>query len=451
MEIVGTQIKEMKGRADKLYTDAAALFLKEDATAEDAEKGEKMRVEADEIKARIDQLVAIKAASQGLADIMDVQDEERDPEPVPENKGAPRHDGPAPQFKSLADFYTAVWMSTFRGRHHKALNTFFDAEEPGGAKTKESGWSESKDLVENVGASGGFLVPTEQRTELLQWTPELTAIRERATVIPMRRRSVQIPTLDQTGTTASQPHWWGGVLAKWTEEAGSKDETEPTFRQITLTAHKLVCYTECSDELLADSAISLEGFLAAAFNGVISWYENYAFVNGTGAGQPQGIISAGATIGVARATAGAIAIADVINMLESFQGVNPMWLASRQALSNLMQMSGPTGNASYVFMPSARDAMPHNLFGYPLFFSEMCPALGTKGDLILVDWSKYLIGDREQITVDSSKHYKFQNDLTAWRAVKRVDGQPWLSDPLTYQDGSTQVSPFVVLDDASSS
>jgi len=449
MEIKGTQINELKGQAGKLYTDAAALLTKEEVSAEDAEQAENMRVEADEIKARIDQLIMIKAGSQGLADIVDVQNEERDPAPAPENKGAPR-DGPAPAFKSMADLYTAVWLSTFRGRHHRALKTFHDAEEPGGTKTKESGWSESKDLVENVGASGGFLVPTEQRSELLQWTPELTAIRERCTVIPMRRRSVQIPTLDQTGTTASQPHWWGGVLAKWTEEAGSKDETEPTFRQITLTAHKLVCYTECSDELLADSAISLEGFLGAAFNGVISWYENHAFVNGTGAGQPQGIISAGATIGVARAGANAIAIADVINMLESFQGVSPMWLASRQALSNLMLLNGPTGNASYVFMPSARDAMPANLFGHPLFFSEMCPALGTKGDLILVDWSKYLIGDREQITVDSSKHYKFQNDLTAWRAVKRVDGQPWLSAPLTYQDGSTQVSPFVVLDDASS-
>lgn len=442
MEITGTQINELKGEASKLLTDAFALITKDERTAEELETAENMRVEADEIKGRIDQLIMIKAASQGLADIVEVQNDEREPE----NKGAPR-DGPAPQFKNLADFYTAVYYSTFRGRHHRALEPFYDGEEPDTSKTKMDGWSESKDLVESVGASGGFLVPTEQRTELLQWTPELTLIRERATVIPMRRRTVRIPTLDQTSTTANQPHWWGGVLARWTEEAGEKTETEPTFRQIMLCAHKLVCYTEASDELLADSAISLEGFLGAAFNGVISWYENYAFVNGTGAGQPLGVIPAGATITVARAGAGAIAIADVINMLESFQGVNPIWLASRQALSNLMQLSGPVGNLSYVFMPSARDAMPHNLFGYPLIFSEMCPALGNPGDLILADWSKYLIGDREQITVDSSKHYRFQNDLTAWRAVKRVDGQPWLSAPLTYYDGATQVSPFVILGD----
>jgi len=447
MEIAGTQINELKGQADKLYTNATALYVKEGVTAEEVETADNMRVEADEIKARLDKLIMIKAASEGLMNIVDVQNEERAPE---NNKGAQR-DGPAPQFKSMADFYTAVFYSTFRGRHHRALEPFYDGEEPSSsAKTKESGWSETKDLIESVGASGGFLVPTEQRNELLQWTPELTAIRERATIIPMRRRAVQIPALDQTGTTAGQPHWWGGVLAKWTEEAQVKDESEPTFRQINLVAHKLVCYTECSDELLTDSAISLEGFLGAAFNGVISWYQNHAFVNGTGAGQPQGIISAGATITVARAAAGAIALADVVSMVENFQGINPVWLASRQALSNLMLLNGPALNPSYVFMPSARDAMPHTLFGYPLIFSEMCPALGTAGDLILADWSKYLIGDREQVTVDSSKHYRFKNDLTAWRAVSRVDGQPWLSAPLTYSDGATQVSPFVILGDAES-
>jgi len=267
----------------------------------------------------------------------------------------------------------------------------------------------------------------------------------------MRRRTLRFPTLDQTGTTANRPHWWGGVLAKWTEETGSKTETEPTFRQLVMTAHKMICYTEAGDELLEDSAVSLEALLSSAFQGTINWYEEEAFINGTGAGQPLGVIGAPATVTVNRAGANAIALADVVNMLESFQGVNPVWFASRQALSNLMLMNGPALSPSYVFMPSARDAMPHTLFGYPLIFSEHCPALGTAGDLILADWSKYLIGDRKSITIDSSKHYRFQNDITAWRAVHRVDGRPWLSAPLTYSDGTTQVSPFVILGDPSGS
>ena len=87
------------------------------------------------------------------------------------------------------------------------------------------------------------------------------------------------------------------------------------------------------------------------------------------------------------------------------------------------------------------------LMGYPIFFIENCPTLGTAGDLILADWSKYVIGDRQMVTIDSSKHFRFQNDITAWRAVARLDGRPWLSAPLTLRNGATQVSPFVILDD----
>lgn len=440
MEIVGTQVLEMKQETTRLLADAEAIYANAEASAEDRENAGEMFDNAMGIKERLDKLVAIKAASEGVAGI--AEHEQKDDK---DGKG-PLGSG---QFKSMGEFYRAVYASTFKGIHDPRLVLHDDPTEPGHSTASTDGWIEStKDLVESIGASGGFLVPTEDRTELLQWTPDVSEIRQRATIIPMRRRSVRIPTLDQTGTTAGQPHWWGGILAKWTEEVAEKDETEPTFRQITLTAHKLVCYTEAGDELLADAAISLEAFLGAAFKEVINWYSEHAFVNGTGAGQPTGIVGAGATLTVPRAAAGAIDINDVVGMLESFQGRSPIWLASRQALSNLMLLNGPALNPSYVFMPSARDAMPHNLFGYPLYFSEMCPALGTAGDLILADWSKYLIGERQAITVDSSKHYKFQNDITSWRAVARLDGQPWLSAPLTYQDGVTQVSPFVVLGDA---
>ena len=41
--------------------------------------------------------------------------------------------------------------------------------------------------------------------------------------------------------------------------------------------------------------------------------------------------------------------------------------------------------------------------------------------------------------------FRFRNDLIAWRAVHRVDGQPWLSAPITLADGTTDISPFVIL------
>jgi HK97 family phage major capsid protein len=431
-----TRLVEMKGQAVKLLTDATALFNKEDRTAEDVAKAKTMLVEAQGIRENIETLIQIKQAGQEFEKMALAPRKGDDTVLTPHG------------FKTGGQFLQEIHAVTHRGKPNQHLKTWHDASEPGDGKhTGESGWMETKDLVESIGASGGFLVPTEMPDKFLMWddTGDNMQAERRATRIPMRRRAIQIPALNQGATTAGQPHWWGGVLAKWTEEAGTKTETEPTFRQIELVAHKLVCYTEASDELLEDSAISLQALLNQIFTAVSQWERQNAFINGSGAGQPLGVISAPCTIALNPAAANAIGVNDLARMLESFQGVNPVWFLSRRWMSELLQLNGPAANPSYVFMPSARDGYPATLFGFPLFFVEQMPGPGSNGSVLLADWSKYIVGDRQAITVDTTKIYRFQNDITSWRCVSRVDGQPWLNLPLTWSDGTTQTSPFVIL------
>lgn len=432
-----TNVNELMQEAKARLAEAQALAEKPDLTAEEMQTFDNLTKEVKALQDRAARLSDLTKAAESMQ-FMQAQ--------APKQAPGPR------QWKSLGEMAQAIYLATFRNSHDPRLGgAFVDSSEPESTKGA-IGWVEStKDLLENVGASGGFLVPIEQRTELLSVPGPESIVRSRATVVPMRRRQIQWPTLDQTNTTAGRPAWYGGVLAKWTEEAAEKDETEPVFKQINLVAHKLVTYTEASDELLEDSAISLESLLQTLFRGSIDWYEEHAFVNGTGAGQPQGVIGAPATFAQGRAAAGAIGIVDIINMLEHFHGSNPVWLISRSALPSIMQLNGPAGNASYVFMPSARDGMPGTLFGYPVFWNEHCPLLGSRGDIGLYDFKMYLVGDRQATTIDASKHYKFRNDITSWRGVHRVDGQPWLRQPIYLQDGTTQISPFVVLDAATGS
>lgn len=425
-----TDVNELMQEAKARLEQAQALAEKPDLTAEEMQTFENLTKEVRDLQNKAGRLSDLTKAAEAMQTMQSQ---------APKSAPAPR------QWKSMGEMATAVYRATFRGNADPRLQTFHDGSEPG-TKQNAQGWVESqKDLIENVGASGGFLVPIEQRAELLQVPGPELVVRSRATVVPMRRRQIQWPTLDQTNTTAGRPAWYGGVLAKWTEEAASKDETEPVFKQINLVAHKLVTYTEASDELLEDSAVSLEALLAQLFRGSIDWYEEDAFIVGTGAGQPLGVINAGATFIQARAAAGAIGLVDIINMLEHFHGSNPIWLISRSALPSIMQLNGPAGNPSYVFMPNARDGMPGTLFGYPVFWNEHCPILGSQGDIGLYDFKMYLVGDRQATTIDASKHYRFQYDLTAWRAVHRVDGQPWLTQPIYEKDGTTQISPFVIL------
>lgn len=416
---------ELFEESQHLYADAKAIVANAAASAEDLSKAKAMVEDAKGLRERSKMLQELESEA---------------------GKARPAQGESAPNargFKGFGNFLEAVYGATFKGVAHPGLSykAFDDKGEPEIALGR-------KDLVENVGAAGGFLVPTEYLAELMRVRALMGIVRQRARVIRMTRRSVDIPVLDQTGTTAGQSHYYGGVVPSWTEEAAAKDETEPKFRQITLTAHKLVTYTEASDELLADSAVSLEDLLSGLFVDTILNEAEWAFINGTGAGQPQGIVTAPATIVEPRAAAGAIGLADIFNMVSDFQGQNPIWIAHQSTMPSILGLNGPAGNPSYVWIGNGRDAMPTTLMGYPIYFVENALPLGTQGDLILADWSKYLIGERQGIAVDASKHYRFRYDLTAWRAVYRVDGQPWLSTPITYRDGATQVSPFVVLGDA---
>jgi HK97 family phage major capsid protein len=354
-----------------------------------------------------------------------------------------------------------------RGSNFKSLNAFIKAVvqaggRPGRAAIKnrnlmwhedEATPSESKDLVESVGASGGFLVTPEYLTTVMAKAGENSIIRSRATIIRMRRREIKIPVLDQTGTTANQGHWFGGIVVYWTEESGLKQETQPVFRQSTLVAHKMAALTVASDELLDDSVVALTDYITGAmgFPGAFAWEEDRVFLRGTGAGQPLGILNSGARIVHARAAGDTIAYDDLAGMLKKFlPNGRGLWVASQSIMDKLLLMTGPTGNPSYIWGPgpvgqTAIPGLAGTLLGYPIVFTEKTPTHKTEGDLMLIDPAYYLVGDRQAVTIESTIYDRFRYDETTYRAVERVGGRPWLSAPFTLADGVSQVSPFVVL------
>lgn len=417
--------KEKLGEAEALLEQIKAFG--DEPTAEDMAKVPEMMADYRALKEQAMQLKDIETAAnelKSIAGLMQAGD--------PETGGS--------QFKSWGEFLYASWQYAAQKVRDPRLKGFKD----------DAPISETKQMAEAVGATGGFLVPVEFLAELQAVMAETAIVRGRATVIPMRRRQLNIPVLDQTGTAAGQPHWFGGMQFYWLAEATSKTITTPNFRQKTLVAHKLIGYTRASDELLDDSAISLQAFLAGpmGFAGGATWMEDFAFLQGTGVGQPLGVINAPATIVVPRAVAGTIGFVDVVNMLARFlPGARGMWCISQSAMAAILQMSGPAGNPSYVWIPNARDGVPGNLFGMPVVWTEKLPVMGTQGDILLADWRYYLVGDRQATTVESTKFDRWQFDQTSWRMVHRVDGQPWLSQPLTLADGVSTISPFVILGD----
>lgn len=444
------EIEALTGRADKLMADAEVLLLKDGASPEEQKEASRLMQEAKGIQLRAEQLDEIRAAgvsrkqfqSRIEEDQARMQAQAGNEEGPDEQKNVvpgstPAGEGPG-EFKSWEEFLYQVWTYGRGGEPDERLVIFRDEASPG----------EEKQMSGQQGSTGGFLIPSEFYPSLMSVEPEDSIVRPRATIIRIRRRQVSIPILDQTGTAADLPHWFGGMIFYWKGEGDEKVASEPAFRQMQLTAHKLIGLTHASDEMIDDSAIALGDFLNGplGFRGGALWMEDYAFMNGTGANQPRGVINAPCTIGAPRAAAGTIGIGDIVGMVQRFlPSGRGVWVISQSAMAQIMQLAGPAANPSYFWQPSARDGVPGYLFGYPVIWSEKVPALGTRGDIGLYDFRYYLLGDRQRTTVDSTNKVRWIYDETSWRMVHRVDGRPWLSTWLTFQDGQTEVSPFVVL------
>lgn len=432
------EYEEKLAHAKKLIGDAKAILVNEEASAEDKGKVMPMIEDAKKLQAEAAQLKDIFDTASGLDGFA---------KQVVESQQAKDKALTPSQFKDWGEYLYSVFRANHKDGAYRMTDPrlrYFKDEIPAGQETKQ--------MVESVGASGGFLVPTEFLAQLQAVMGESSLVRPRATIIRMRRRQIELPVLDQTGTTAGRPHWFGGMRAYWSEEAAAKTHTDAAFRKVSLVAHKLIMYTYASDELVDDAAVSLADFLSGpvGFAGCIAWNEDYCFIQGTGVGQPLGVIPAPATITVARAAGGAIGWVDLANMVENFlPSGNGVWFITQSAMADLIQLNGPAGNPSYIWVPNAAEGVPGYLLGMPVVWTEKCPLIGNAGDVILADWRYYLIGDRQATTVESTQYDRWAYDETSWRAVHRVDGQPWLSLPLTYQDGTSQVSPFVILGDKS--
>ena len=305
----------------------------------------------------------------------------------------------------------------------------------------------------NTGGVGGYLLPTEFRYDMIIDAAEDAVIRPRATVIPMTTGIMQLPYPDiTTSQTAGTPPFFGGMLFKWVH-AKDAGETEPQFRLLELRAWDLDGYLLASNPMLLDGARPLEFTLRQLVARSIGWFEELAFLLGTGVGQPLGAAVGPWVLTQARNAATDFQISDASGMFDQllpYSVKRAVWIISptvAQALVKVGQAGfGSSWNPNVPTNPRDEGAIGY-LFSRPVFISSVLPALGTRADVVLVDPSLYVIGDREAIEISVSEHEPtaYLKNQSVWRVIHRVDGQPLYSQPVTLPDATTKVSSCIVL------
>ena len=301
-----------------------------------------------------------------------------------------------------------------------------------------------------TGTTGGYLVPVELRDDLLRDLAEEALIWPKATVVPMKSGTLQLPLPTATAVqTSGVSPFFGGMALNWVSEGATRTEYEPTFRQVNLVAHELSGYSLVSNSLLADAGKPLDKFLRKLFARAVAWFEDLAFLTGNGVGKPLGVVNAPCTISVTRVASGAFTLADsaamITKMLPSSWN-RAIWIVHPTVLPQVVQHSSAYSTTWAANEEPVKDGFG-NLHGRPVYVSEKVSTLGTAGDVLLIDPELYVIGDRGDIEIDLSgdEPTAFLKNQSVWRIIARVDGQPWLGGAVTLQNASTTVSPFVML------
>lgn len=339
------------------------------------------------------------------------------------------------EFKNSAEYFSTIW----HGRQH-------DADSHAKIARLKNAFSS------NVPSEGGFLIPETLRSQLLSVSLESSVVRQRAFIVPMETLRVPFPAIDETTHSGSV---FGGIVAYWTEEGAALTESSANFGRVVLDAKKLTALANVPNELISDSLVSFQAFIDQKFPEAMAWFEDVAFMKGTGVGEPLGALSTAnpAMIAVAKESGQAATSIVWENIVKMYSRMLPMslgravWIASIDTFPELATMALSVGTGgSAIWLNNGAAGPPVTILGRPVIFTEKAPGvLGAQGDISFVDLGYYLVGDRQAMSATSSPHYRYGNDQTSFRIINRVDGQPWLRTAITPENGSATLSPFVQL------
>lgn len=305
---------------------------------------------------------------------------------------------------------------------------------------------ERRDLTTLSGGDGGFFIAPQWSAELLRLPDEGTYLRGYCRELPAGsppNAEIKIPYLDQGG---SKGVYCGVVIYSAVEAENVTALTTPKVGLVSLKPEKAGAYYILTEELRAN-APTMAQLMPALMQGAISSYLDDKIETGTGAGECLGFRSCDAEISVDRSVDNEVNYIDLVNMLARvLTRGSYVWVCQRVGLlPQLMTLTDGTGHL--IWTTDAVSGTPGGrLMGLPLFYDEIGPALGSAGDLVLVDLSYYLL--KPGMPVQMKSDQTFSNFLSGKETIKAtfyMDGKPWLQQPLTLRDGTNTVSPFISL------
>jgi HK97 family phage major capsid protein len=301
-----------------------------------------------------------------------------------------------------------------------------------------------KAVAEGSTASGGYLVPPQYwQAGLAEYRIAAAKVRPLCTVI--------------TAVDSDQvliPRETGIAIVGWTAENAAKPSQDQTFGQIAVNIFALAGISKVSNQLLEDSSPAVDQILRKDLGRTLGQAEDIAFLEGTGNGQPTGILnttgvlnlaysSDAAGSGLADSISAAIVAIETnyfgaatalvmhprnVNILRKVKDTAGRYIFEAGFMPQLTaQLGGPS---SFMGGDPQQPGPVGSVWGLPVIsdanmatnYSGTTQGGGTESPIIVANWSEAYIFERAGVTVDVSNEAgtAFESNQTWYRGEERI-------------------------------
>jgi len=311
---------------------------------------------------------------------------------------------------------------------------------------------------EGTGADGGFALQEDFAGTIIE-----SAVQHSELLNRLDRYTCSSPanamrwvSADETDISASV---FGGVQMYWAAEGATVAASKPRLKEMKMDLEKMMGIAYATDEMLTDAAF-MTGFFGTAFALAAERLLVSGVIAGDGEGKPKGFLKSNALITVDAEPGqpgGSFLGANAIKMQSRAMPRNRarlVWLMHPDAEELLPYLSIQSGEAAkFLWNPEGGlgNFDTQRVLNKPVLFDDSCSALGTKGDINLIDPFQYILLTKGTARQDWSVHVEFLTDQNCFRMVYRCNGAPKTDSTLTIKNSKKVRSPFITLADRSAS
>lgn len=309
-------------------------------------------------------------------------------------------------------------------------------------------------MNEGIDDEGAYLMPNIQRREIwdgVNARPDnLLAMTDSWGSI--QGESMSMPANAETSRATGSRY--GGGRGYWLGVGGAPTTSTPTVREIKLMPNRLGVLIHATNDLLNNASANLGQYIVKVATDEIVFLVSDSIIDGSGGGQPLGLLNANSTVSVAKETGQAATTIVVENIDKMYARLLPSALAGarwfynvdcRPQINAIKQTIGTGGVPLFRPAGSVAGQPFDTLYGIPMQPIESAKTLGTVGDLILADLGFVASVTRGAVDSAVSMHFRFDTDEQSFRVLFRVDAQPYLASAITPFNGTNTLSPFVTL------